>query len=229
MKGRCKMGLLKSIVKPELRFKYKIVFKVSLVISLTFMIAAFKFFPYLERGNVTLEGPQELFTVEDIQQTIHENLPPPPPPKPNIIIASPTDDVLEDVDISSTEIDLSDELSAPPPPKKDNVIVEEEPTFFVAVEEMPSPIGGIGAIQSRIKYPEIARRAGLEGTVYILAYLNEQGIVVKTEIAKGIGGGCDEEAEKAVKEVKFTPGKQRGKPVKVKVMIPVKFQLKDVS
>jgi protein TonB len=183
----------------------------------------------LEKSNINLEGPQELFTVEDIQQTVHENLPPPPPPKPSIIIATPSDEVLEDVDISSTEIDFSEELSTPPPPKKDNKIVEEEPTFFVAVEEMPSPIGGIGAIQSKIKYPEIARRAGLEGTVYILAYLNEDGIVVKTEIAKGIGGGCDEEAEKAVKESRFTPGKQRGKPVKVKVMIPVKFQLKDVS
>jgi periplasmic protein TonB len=223
------MGLLKSIVKPELRFKYQLVFKLCLVTSLGLLIIAFKFFPHIERGDIELEGPQELFTVEDIQQTIHDNLPPPPPPKPNIIIASPTDDLLEDVDISSTEIDLSEELSAPPPPKNENIVVEEEPTFFVAVEEMPSPIGGIGAIQSKIKYPEIARRAGLEGTVYILAYLNEEGVVVKTEIAKGIGGGCDEEAEKAVKETKFTPGKQRGKAVKVKVMIPVKFQLKDVS
>ncbi|MDO8548844.1 MAG: TonB family protein [Ignavibacteria bacterium] len=104
---------------------------------------------------------------------------------------------------------------------------KEEAQYFIAVEEMPSPIGGITAIQKRIKYPEIARRAGVEGTVYILAYLNEEGIVVKTEIVKGIGGGCDEEAEKAVKETRFTPGKQRGKPVKVKVMIPVKFQLQD--
>jgi protein TonB len=229
MKGRCKMGLLKNIIKPELRFKYKLVFRISLMVSLCIMILAFKFFPHIEKGDIVLDGPQELFTVEDIQQTIHENLPPPPPPKPNIIIAAPTDEVLEDVDISSTEIDLTDEISAPPPPKKDNIIIEEEPTFFVAVEEMPTPIGGIALIQSKIKYPEIARRAGLEGTVYILAYLNEEGIVVKTEIAKGIGGGCDEEAEKAVKDTRFTPGKQRGKPVKVKVMIPVKFQLKDVS
>lgn len=223
------MGLLKNIIKPELRFKYKIVLKLSLVLSLSLIILAFKFFPHLERNEIVLEGPQELFTVEDIQQTIHENLPPPPPPKPSIIIASPSDDVLEDVDISSTEIDISDELGAPPPPKKENIIIEEEPTFFVAVEDMPTPIGGISGIQKRIKYPEIARRAGLEGTVYILAYLTEEGIVVKTEIAKGIGGGCDEEAEKAVKETKFTPGRQRGKPVKVKVMIPVKFQLKDVT
>lgn len=223
------MGLLKNIVKPEQRFKYKIIIKLCFILSLSLIIISFKFFPHLEKGNIILEGPQELFTVEDIQQTIHENLPPPPPPKPSIIIASPTEDVLEDVDISSTEIDFTEELSAPPPPKKENIIVEEEPTFFVAVEEMPSPIGGIAAIQSKIKYPEIARRAGLEGTVYILAYLNEEGIVVKTEIAKGLGGGCDEEAEKAVKLTKFTPGKQRGKPVKVKVMIPIKFRLQDVS
>ncbi|RPI74160.1 MAG: energy transducer TonB [Ignavibacteriales bacterium] len=223
------MGLLKKIVKPETRFNYKVVIKLSFILSLSVMIFAFKFFPYLEKGSIVLEGPQELFTVEDIQQTIHEKLPPPPPPKPNIIIAAPSDELLEDVDISSTEIDFTEEVSAPPPPKKENIVIEEEPTFFVAVEEMPTPVGGIAAIQSRIKYPEIARRAGLEGTVYILAYLSEEGVVVKTEIAKGIGGGCDEEAEKAVKETRFTPGKQRGKPVKVKVMIPVKFQLKDVS
>lgn len=223
------MGLLKNIVKPEFRFRYKLVIKLCTILSLSALILAFKFFPHFERGEIVLEGPQELFTVEDIDQTIHDKLPPPPPPKPNIIIASPTEDVLEDVDISSTEIDLTEQIAPPPPPKKENIVVEEEPTFFVAVEEMPTPIGGIAAIQSKLKYPEIARRAGLEGTVYILAFLNEEGIVVKTEIAKGIGGGCDEEAEKAVKETRFTPGKQRGKPVKVRVMIPVKFQLKEVS
>src|SRR5690554_6743108 len=215
------MGLLKNIIKPEVRFRYKIAFKLSLIVSLSLLILAFKFFPHIEKSEIVLEGPQELFTVEDVQQTVHENLPPPPPPKPNILIATPSDDILEDVDISSTEIDFSEEVAPPPPPKKETVVVEEEPTFFVAVEEMPSPIGGIGAIQSKIKYPEIARRAGLEGTVYILAYLDEEGKVVKTEIAK--------EADKAVRDTKFTPGKQRGKPVKVKVMIPVKFQLKDAS
>ncbi len=49
--------------------------------------------------------------------------------------------------------------------------------------------------------------------------------MAKTEILKGIGGGCDEAAEYAVKHTKFSPGKQRGKPVKVKVMVPVVFKL----
>ncbi|MCK7526700.1 MAG: energy transducer TonB [Ignavibacteriales bacterium] len=115
-------------------------------------------------------------------------------------------------------------VEAPPPPKEDKKIVEEEPTYFVAVEEMPEPIGGIQAIQSKIVYPEIAKRAGVEGKVYVLAFVNEQGIVTKAEILKGLGAGLDEAALGAVKQTKFKPGKQRGKPVKVQVSIPIVFQ-----
>jgi protein TonB len=211
----------------DLRRHYKLFIEVSLISSLSILILAFKFFPDINLDRNFKEAPQELFTVEDIQQTKHENLSPPPPPKPAIIIASPTDDILEDIDIASTEIDFSEEISAPPPRIEDRRTVEEEPQYFVVVEEMPEPIGGISAIQSKIVYPEIARRAGVEGTVYILAYLTEEGTVVKTEVAKGIGGGCDEAAASAVLSTKFNPGKQRGKAVRVKVMIPVKFQLEE--
>lgn len=92
---------------------------------------------------------------------------------------------------------------------------------------MPYPIGGIQALNDLIVYPEIAKRAGVEGKVYVLAYVNEEGTVIKTEIIKGIGGGCDEAAEYAVKHTKFSPGKQRGKPTKVKVMVPIIFKLSD--
>lgn len=102
---------------------------------------------------------------------------------------------------------------------------EEAPTYFVAVEEMPEPIGGIGAIQQLIVYPEIAKRAGVEGKVYVLAFVDESGNVTGAKIIKGIGAGCDEAALDAVKQVKFRPGKQRGKPVKVQVSIPIVFKL----
>jgi len=138
------------------------------------------------------------------------------------------DEDLEDIEFSETELDFDQELSAPPPPpKEEKKVVEEEPTYFVAVEEMPYPIGGIQAILNLIVYPEIAKRAGVEGKVYVLAYVNEQGIVTKTEVLKGIGAGCDEAAEYAVKHTKFSPGKQRGKPVKVKVLVPIVFKLEN--
>jgi protein TonB len=207
----------------DLRLKYKRTFEISLIIALAIMIVAFKFFPDVASGGEQLEDTQELFTVEDIQQTKQENRPP-PPPKPPIPIEAPSDDVLEDIEIGDTEIDFEEELEAPPPPKEEKK-VEEEPTYFVAVEEMPEPIGGIKAIQEKIVYPEIAKRAGVEGKVYILAFVDESGNVTKANILKGIGAGCDEAALNAVLKTKFKPGKQRGKPVNVQVSIPVIFKL----
>lgn len=207
----------------DLRATYKRVLEISIIISLSILIFAFKFFPHLEDKGMAIEGPQELFTVEDIQQTKQENRPP-PPPKPPIPIEAPSDDVLEDIEIEDTEIDFEAEIEAPPPPPKEDI--EEEPTYFVAVEEMPAPIGGIKSIQEKIVYPEIAKRAGVEGKVYILAFVNEQGEVTKAQVIKGIGAGCDEAALNAVLKTRFTPGKQRGKPVKVQVSIPIIFKLK---
>jgi protein TonB len=101
----------------------------------------------------------------------------------------------------------------------------EAPTYFVAVEEMPEPIGGIQGIQAKIVYSEIAKRAGVEGKVYVLAFVDEKGNVTKTMVQKGLGAGLDEAAENAIKQTKFKPGKQRGVPVKVQVMIPIVFKL----
>ena len=115
-------------------------------------------------------------------------------------------------------------------PRIDNFLLPPSPppdenTYFIVVDEMPSPIGGIKAIQEKIVYPKAARDAGIEGKVFVKAYINESGTVVKTQIIKGIGGGCNEAAIDAIMKTKFNPGKQRGKPVKVQVTIPIMFKL----
>ena len=67
----------------DLRAKYGRTFEISLIIALALMIVAFKFFPDIKKSDLQLEGTQELFTVEDIQQTKQENRPPPPPKPPH--------------------------------------------------------------------------------------------------------------------------------------------------
>ena len=109
-------------------------------------------------------------------------------------------------------------------PPKEEKIVEEEPAFFVAVEQMPELIGGLKGIQSQIKYPEIAKRVGVEGKVLVQAIVDETGNVISVNTIKGIGAGCDEVALDAVRNSKFVPGKQRGKNVKVQVTIPIVFK-----
>lgn len=208
--------------KVDLKRKYQRYWEISLIISLTMLIVAFKFFPQFELEVIGIDAPQELIMTEDIEATKQETAPP-PPPKPPIPIEAPTDDVLEDVEIEATDLDVDAEVAAPPPPPK--VEEDAEPVFFVAVEQMPEPIGGIGAIQRKIVYPEIAKRAGVQGRVYVKAYVDETGKVTKVELIRGIGAGCDEAAMEAVNSVMFSPGKQRGKPVKVQVTVPVLFKL----
>lgn len=211
--------------KVDLIGKYNIAIELSMIASLVIVISAFKFFPHIESQGKVFNVAQELFKVEDISASVQDKPILPPPARPQIIVATPSDEILKDVDISSNELDINQEVAPPPKEMTGNRNGDVEPQFFVVVEEMPEPIGGIEAIQKNIKYPEIARRAGIEGTVFVLAYLDERGNVVKTEITKGLPGGLNEAAMDAVKLTKFIPGKQRGKAVKVKVVIPIKFVL----
>jgi protein TonB len=220
------MGLIKSIGKPVIRYHYKLAYEISLAAALIIGIVGFKYFPVIDTKEMKYDAPQELFKLEDIAQTKQINEPP-PPPEPKILIAAPTTEELEDIEIQSTELRVNEEVAPPPPPPKikETQQTEPEPQYFVAVEEMPSIIGGVASIQEKIVYPPIALRAGIEGKVYVLAFVDENGDVTKTKVIKGIGGGCDEAAVKAVRQAKFIPGKQRGKPVRVQVMVPVIFKL----
>lgn len=102
---------------------------------------------------------------------------------------------------------------------------DETEDFFVVVEEMPELIGGLAQIQRNIRYPEMARRAGIEGRVFIQFIVNEQGEVEHPRVMRGIGGGADEEALRVVSQARFTPGVQRGRPVRVQYSLPIFFRI----
>ena len=209
--------------RADLRGKYRKYFKISLILSLSLIIAAFKLSP--KDGNIdeNFNPPQDLITIENIINTVQKpKRPPQPIPEP---VLSETDEVPEEIELDDVEIYMDAQIGPPPPPP-DPPTIREEPIIFVAVEEMPKPIGGLKAIQEKVFYTEIGRRAGIGGTVYIEAIIDEEGNVINATVKKGIGGGLDEEALNAVLNTKFVPGKQRGKPVKVKLVIPIKFVLR---
>jgi protein TonB len=127
----------------------------------------------------------------------------------------------------NAELDLNAQPQSPPPPPPPSEEEEEEaePEVFVAVEEMPELIGGIASLQQKITYPEMARKAGVEGRVFIQFIVDENGNVNDPVVLRGIGAGCDREALRVVREAKFEPGRQRGKPVRVKMSLPITFSL----
>ena len=157
---------------------------------------------------------------KDVLRNKQNNLPTAPPALPEPIEA-PLVDLTKNLPTEESKIEEDISL----PPQKEILEIKEEPTYFVAVEEMPVPVGGLQEIQSRIEYPEIAKRVGIEGKVFVRAFVDETGTVINAEVVKGIGGGCDEVALDAILKTKFTPGKQRGKPIKVQVTVPIHFRL----
>lgn len=102
----------------------------------------------------------------------------------------------------------------------------EDELYAAFAEVMPVPIGGMESIYKKITYPEIARRIGIEGKVYLLIYIDESGSVNDVKVIKTLGGGCDEAAVKAIKDTKFTSAKNKDVPLKVKLALSITFKIK---
>ena len=99
---------------------------------------------------------------------------------------------------------------------------KEEEDFFTIVENMPELIGGLAGLESSLRQPLNVK---CEGRVFLQFIVNERGEVENPRVIRGIGGGCDEEALKAIQKAKFKPGLQRGRPVRVQYNLPVVFRL----
>lgn len=107
--------------------------------------------------------------------------------------------------------------------------IETPSDTFLIVEKMPVPVGGFNTfykhLAKSVKYPSLAKRTGTEGKVFVEFVINEFGEPVNFKVVQGIGAGCDEEAIRVLKLVRWEPGKQRGKPVAVRKILPVYFKL----
>ena len=174
---------------------------------------------------------QERVQMEEIEQTRQE-MKAPPPPRPPIPVEVPDDVVMEDIEL---DLDVTLELDAeildipPPPPTPAAREEEEEPEIFVVVEQMPTIIGGTERLYSVLNYPEIARQAGIEGMVVIQVVVMPDGSPSQPFVARSGGEILDKAAVEAVMKLSFSPGKQRGKPVMVRMAIPIRFRLKEAS
>lgn len=101
---------------------------------------------------------------------------------------------------------------------------------FTVVEHQPEPPNGIREfyqfIGDNIKYPTEARKAGIEGKVFVQFVVNEYGELTDIKTLKGIGRGCDEEAMRVIEESPaWNPGITNGKAVNVRMVLPITFKL----
>lgn len=110
--------------------------------------------------------------------------------------------------------------------------IAKDSNIFVVVEETPQFPGGENArieyLVKNIMYPENARKTDIQGTVYVTFIIEKDGTISNVKVLRGIGGGCDEESIRVVKNMpKWIPGKQSGKNVRVQFNMPITFKLSD--
>jgi len=207
----------------DLKLSYRRVLEFGLIVSLILHIFLLQGYKKIKEKDIKRTAQLEALQVEDIPQTIQERVKA-APSRPSVPIASEEEDIPDDETIDFTDIDFDEEPPPPPPPPE---AIDDSVPIFIPHDEPPEPIGGYSAIQSKLKYPEIARKAGVEGRVMIWAQIGVDGNVVRTRVMRSLGpNGCDEAAAEAIQSCKWRPAMQRDKPVRVWVAVPVDFRLK---
>lgn len=201
--------------KVDLRGQYKEVFEKALILSLALHLFVFLTYTRVEVKPYETIAKQVVVEVQDIPETQQvKKLP--PPPRPAVPIESESEDLPEDVTIETTDLRVDVAPPPPPPPMADE---------FVAYDTPPKLIKLV-----KPKYPDIARKAGIEGMVILKILVDVDGKVIDAKVLKSLGNvGCDESAIEAAKKCLFEPALQRDKPVRVWVSYPVRFVLKDAQ
>lgn len=209
------INLIKKNPEVDLRLSYQKWLEGALIVALLLTIGLFYAFKRFE-STVTLKKVVDK-DIEQIEIPPTQQLQKPPPPaKPKIPVESEDEDVPEDLTIDEEMFDFEAEVEDLPPPPE-----EEEPIVpFFALSDKPVEIKRVNP-----KYPELAKKAGIEGTVVVKVLVNTKGDVEAVEVLKS-HPLLDESAIEAAKQFKFKPGKQRDKFVKVWVSIPFNFKLK---
>jgi periplasmic protein TonB len=221
---------LKKSPKADLEMKKGLYLQIGLVFALTLVLFAFEWKTY-DRVIEELGDTQVVvIDEEEIPITRQEAPPPPPPPAVVTILNIVEDDVEieEELNIDAEATEKTEIVEYVPVEFEEEAVVEAE--IFLVVEDPASFPGGEAArmkfLQENIKYPQIAREMGIQGTVYVTFVVEPNGNLTNIKVLRGIGGGCDEEAMRVVSIMpKWQAGKQRGQAVRVQFNMPIRFVL----
>lgn len=208
-------------------------FFIGLSLSLLLITIAFNWKSFDDSAIVDLGQVEDDF--DEIMEVPVSTQPPPPPPKQSEILnIEVVDDqeIIEEVEIN-LDVELTEDMNVEdvvydiPEPEIEE---EEAEQIFQIVEDTPAFPGGISSfykyVSENINYPSLARRLDITGRVFVRFVIEKDGKPSQVVVAKGIGGGCDEEAVRVIENSpKWIPGKQRGKPVRVYMTVPIFFTL----
>ena len=146
-------------------------------------------------------------------KTARVPIPDPTPDEPEPIVEEAVEYIETEVERADTEFFISGPPSGPP-------VIDQGPMRVGGEIQAPTKLVNVVP-----EYPELARRARLEGYVILEATIDREGNVVNVNVLRGLGLGLDEAARTAVSEWKYTPTTYNGRPVEIKMNITVVFEI----
>lgn len=227
---------VKKTPKADLENKKLLFREIGLIIALAVVLLAFEWTTAEKAETINLSVDAQVVEEEYIPVTQQEQAPPPEAPK--IPLLSDIIDIVDD-DIVVTDnlfIDMEDDASIGVEIMDYVAVVEEEEVEeeaipFALVEEKPKFQGGDANdfskwVNSKLVYPEVAKENGVQGRVTLQFTVYTDGSVRDVKVLRGVDASLDKEAVRIVSmSPKWTPGKQRERPVKVTYTFPVLFKL----
>jgi protein TonB len=152
---------------------------------------------------------------------------PPKVVKEEVVEEVPTIEEIKQNEVAAVEVEGPTEVVFEEPVEE---VVVDDNQIFTVVEQQPEFQGGYEAMMNFIKknmrYPASARRMGVDGTVYVQFVVGKDGAITEVKTIRGISADCDKEAERVVNMMPpWKPGRQNGKPVFVRFVLPIRFKL----
>ncbi len=190
---------------------YPINVRVSLLVTFLLLIALFLLFPHYTPHPYKLKRVIVPVKMENIEtQKISKVEEPPPVAKPKIAVAAKSDKEVEQQTIGKTTFDVN----TPPPPQVKH--------FFRVYEKAPVLVS-----TPKAEYPEIAKKMGLEGKVFVQLDVDTSGIVVDAKVIRSTNEIFNQAALSAARKLRFKPAETRGMAIPVRIVWPIVFTLEN--
>ncbi len=221
----------KKYASADLSAHFNLFFAIGLVFSLSLTWLAFEWKSY-EKPLVEMisKGP---ISVDDFIEVPPTEITPPPPvlQQPRLLEIPDAEEIKEEVQFV-IDAEITEGMKMQEVVVEEKIVIEREEAdiIFTVVENGAVPKDGFSAfygyVANNIKYPAAAKRMNVQGKVFVEFVVEKDGSLTSIQTIKGIGAGCDEEAERIIRNSPvWSPARQRGKAVRQRMVLPITFKM----
>jgi periplasmic protein TonB len=209
-----------------------LLFGLSLLITMVLIVSAFEWKTPDRDAKVELTRSTNIF--EPLAEVPPTEIKTPPPPviqQPTLVVVPDEEEIKQEIKFDlDVEVTTDTKVQEYVPVELPKVVEEETDKIFLVVEQTAVPKNGMAGfykyVSESLKYPAPARRMGVEGKIYVQFVVDKDGSITDVTTVNTLGAGLEEEAIRILKNAPpWTPGRQRGKPVKQRMVIPIFFKL----